>query len=480
MKNKDLRQIKKVFLFLPVIILFVALLFINCGREKINRKTQIILISVDTLRGDHLSSYGYSRDTSPHLSKLIEDAVYYKQAYPNGCWTMPSHMTMLTGTLPSRHGINRAWQANQDKKYAQLNPAIKMIPEILQSFNIKTKKFAMLPRPLGFSRGYDTDFGGDPFEKDKLFNKLLKELEKSKDEDFFMFIHTWMVHAPYSNSYYLEEGKISREKRDAIDNFRSGRIAGKQFAEFRTFLKENNLYNIEDCLTLYDSGIRYVDRKIGEIIEKTKQLGMYDNLMFIVTSDHGEHFAEHDPKQFYGYHGKDYYEEYIIVPIIIKYPEGSKKGKPKVIDRPVSLVDLVPTILDYYKIKSPAFIQGESLLKSRPGGKYLISEAISLPGIERKMIRVGDLKYIITMDNPDKPGRVNWDAVSARRLFDLKQDPLEKNDLYKNLKYRQICIDFEKMLRKIIKASVSKKFASGETKIDTETIDHLKALGYLE
>ena len=293
-----------------------------------------------------------------------------------------------------------------------------------------------------------------------------------------------MVHAPYSNSFYLEEGKINKKKQQYINNFRKTVTNQKKKEnisnKFSVFLKKNNLYNANDCKALYDSGIRYVDQYIGKMIDKTKQLGIYEQLMWIVVSDHGEHFSEHYRREFYGCHGKDYFEEFVKVPLIIKYPFQFKSGP---INRPVSLIDVFPTILDYYDIKSPAFIQGKSLLKHRSqkerNRKTIISEAISLSGIERKMIRLGNLKYIITMKNPGKPGRVNWKEITERRLFDLKADPLEKNNLYNDLKSRRICIKLEKMLIHTIKNSAKTNLRVKETELSEETIKQMEALGYL-
>jgi arylsulfatase A-like enzyme len=454
------------------------MLLINCSKEKISEKKQIILISIDTLRADNLTSSGYFRDTSPHLSKLVEDSVYYIHAYTNGCWTMPGHMSLFTGTLPSRHGINKDWKSTVvDKKYPKLNDSIKSISEVLKSHNIKTVKFAKLPDELGFNRGFDLNNPVDPFSDNKKMNELLKELENNKEEDFFLFIHTWMVHAPYANSYFLKETRIEKEKREYINNFR--KIQKKRLsAVFYNFLKENNLNNVHDCVALYDGGIRYVDQCIGKIINKSKQLGMYDDLLFIVVSDHGEHFGEHSHNFFYNYHGRDYYEEFIKVPLIIKYPYTFKR---KIINHPVSLIDVFPTILDYYKIKIPSYVQGESLLKpnSKRKAKYIISEAVSDGNIEKKMIIIGDLKYIITMRNPSKPERVNWDSISERRLFDLKNDPLEQSNLYTDLKFRRVCINFEKMIFKIIKNSSKTNRSIKKTTVNKETIKHLEALGYL-
>ena len=210
-----------------------------------------------------------------------------------------------------------------------------------------------------------------------------------------------------------------------------------------------------------------------------KQLGIYRRAMIIVVSDHGEHFEEHNQHMFYDYHGHDYYEEFIKVPIIIKYPHNKLKGKKGL--QPVSLIDIVPTILDYYNIKIPAPVQGESLLTaySKRKRSYIISEAVTDPGIEKKMIRVGNLKYIVTMKNPDKPGRVNWDRIIERKLFNLKDDPMEKSNLYKNLKYRNICHDLEKMLERLVRNSLAAYGPAKDANIDKDTMEHMKELGYL-
>ncbi|HLP62590.1 MAG TPA: hypothetical protein VK186_27370, partial [Candidatus Deferrimicrobium sp.] len=130
---------------------------------------------------------------------------------------------------------------------------------------------------------------------------------------------------------------------------------------------------------------------------------------------------------------------------------------------------------------APAYIQGDSLLKPLDvRRKYLVSEAVSLPQQEKKLIRVGDLKYIMTMENPAPGNRVNWEAVSERRLFDLKNDPLEKKNLYGDLKSRNICINFEKMLIKIIKDSTGTNRTTKEAVVDQETLNQMKALGYLD
>jgi arylsulfatase A-like enzyme len=290
-----------------------------------------------------------------------------------------------------------------------------------------------------------------------------------------------MVHAPYSNCNFLEKKRVTVENWNYINDFRRLSPAKDRLTkDYQEFLQKNQLFNRDDCVTLYDSGIQYVDRYVGKIIDKAKQLGIYKELMFIVVSDHGEHFDEHYPNNFYSYHGKDFFEEFIKVPIIIKYPFKYQHGT---FHHPVSLVDVFPTIMDFYEFEMPDFVQGDSLLKpgTERNKKYIISEAISVGDFEKKMIRIGDLKFIITMttDETFNRERTNWKAVTQRRLFDLKNDPLEQKDLYPDLKYRRICIELEKNLAQIIKDSARSNFQVRETAIGKETTNQLKALGYL-
>jgi arylsulfatase A-like enzyme len=463
---------------LPVLLILLA--GRSCGKKG---KVQVILISIDTLRGDHLDAYGYSRETAPNLSRLINDSVYYKQAYANGAWTYPSHASMLTGTLPSRNGVNQDLNSFAYKGQGRaVNDSIFNIAEILKKElpELKTIKFAKLPNEIGFARGFDANNNFDPFLTDNKFSKILNALDKNRDKDFFLFLHTWMVHAPYANSYFLEKEKLSREKRNFIDLYRKPGTSKKKKSNtsFRTFLLENNLFNVKDCVALYDGGIRYTDHYIGQLINKLKEIGIYDNTMLIVTSDHGEHFGEHAPYMFYDHHGNNFYEEFIKIPIIVKYP---RQKRINTLSHTVSLIDLVPTILDYFHIDIPAYIQGESLLLpyDKRRRKYYIGEGLVIPDKERKSIRIGNLKYIVTMEKAEGPARTNWKNIVHRGLFNLENDPEEKINLFKDSKFKAIAFKFERMLKQIIRKSAKLNRSGKATRLQQETIDHMKSLGYL-
>jgi predicted AlkP superfamily pyrophosphatase or phosphodiesterase len=175
------------------LLVSLVVLITGChpSKTKINDKAQVILISIDALRSDHLTPFGYPRNTSPNIEKLVRDAQYYPNGYPNGCWTIPSHMSLLTGTLPSRHRMTKDWKSVQKKQYFKLNESLLNIGEVLKRFkpDLQTIKFAALPDEVGFGRGFDLNHRMDPLSEHKI-HKFLEVLEKNRDNEFFIFIHT--------------------------------------------------------------------------------------------------------------------------------------------------------------------------------------------------------------------------------------------------------------------------------------------------
>ena len=241
------------------------------------------------------------------------------------------------------------------------------------------------------------------------------------------------------------------------------------------------MYHVDDCRALYDSGIFYVDQYIGKLIKHLKKNNIYDNVMFIIVSDHGEHFNEHyvHKHSFYDYHGSDFYEEFIKVPLIIKYPFSLFRKRS---NRVVSLIDVLPTVLNFYEIKIPSFVQGKSLLHEKKKAdkiNYFVSEAIANNKKERKMIRVGDWKYIVTMKKPSYPGRINWNNVTKRRLYNIHKDSTERVNLYGIPKYRKVWWNLEKLLKKILNDSMKNVKIGKKVLIKEKTLEQMRSLGYL-
>lgn len=448
----------------------------GCRRQS---PEHILLISIDTLRADHLGAYGYSRNTSPRIDALAKDCTVYDHAYPAGCWTMPSHMSLLTGTLPSRHGVNMDWGATYDGRYRVLNPHIPPVSALLrrQIPGMKTIKLARLPDKLGFDRGFDITEGIDPFHSEIEYRILMKNIAKHRKQRFFMFIHTWMVHAPYSSARFLLGGKASREDREYIYHLRDNRPQDAN-KRLRELIKQRRWFTSRHCMDLYDGGIYRVDQGVGRLMEDLKKMGLYKNMMIILVSDHGEHFGEHDPRRFYDAHGTEFYEEYIHVPLMIKYPRSLETGR---VATPVSLMDVVPTLLRRMLLPVPEWVQGRILPGADIAGESvpIVSEAISIRNMERKMIRINKFKYILSMKNPRGPGRMNWEQVNRRRLFHLGNDPAELRNLFPYRAYKNVITEMEKRLARILLESVRLNQGGGKEQISEETRRQLKTLGYL-
>lgn len=416
-----------------------------------------MLISIDTLRADHLSILGYERET-PNIDDFARDSVVYERAYTNGCWTMPSHMSMLTGTLSARHGVNMPWFNRGGKDiYRALSEEIKTIAELLP---IKSVKFAKLPEALGFNRGFNISEYKDPFQNESGYKKLIGLISQFQNSEFFFFVHTWMVHAPYSDGIYFTDDP---EIRDYIFNLRE--TSDSASGDLSDYLKGRNEFTVKNCLDLYDGGINRVDREVGRLMEYLKKNNLYGEMLIIITSDHGENFNDHY-KGFYGDHGKDFYEEYVRVPLFVKFPYSSPTGW---VENPVSLIDLVPTILDYCSVDIPPQVQGQIL--PQPGEKFnrtIISEATTkLKNLERKMILQEDIKLIVNI--PDPNGAERMGKIKDYRVYDLKNDPGENEDISG---YRYLIRELEQMIKD---SGIS---GCKETKIAEETKTQLRALGY--
>lgn len=437
------------------LVITFAILIAACGKP---RTRKILLISIDTLRADHLSVYGYSRET-PNLDMLAKDSVLYRRAYTNGCWTMPSHISMLTGTLSARHGVNMPWFVREDDTYRALSEEIKTIAELLP---LKSVKFAELPGALGFNRGFYLSRDADPFRSEKEYNDLIGLFDQFGKSDFFFFVHTWMVHTPYSDALYFTDDP---QVRDYVYHLRETSRTAE--ADLREFLKQKNEFKVDTCLKLYDGGINRVDREIGRLIDYLKSKNLYDEMLIIVTSDHGENFGDHHP-EFYCDHGRDFYEEYVRVPLIVKYPGAQIKG---VVEEPVSLIDLSPTILDFCGVDAPKYIQGEIL--PQPGeesSRVIISEATTkLKDVEHKMILKDGIKLIVKMSDPCGPERMG--EIKDYRVYDLKSDPGET----KNISGHQHLMN--ELIEEIYKSASP---AGQHTKISEDTKKQLRALGYIQ
>jgi arylsulfatase A-like enzyme len=295
----------------------------------------ILLISIDSLRADHLGSYGYSRDTSPHIDALASQGARFATAIAPAPWTLPSHITMLTGRHPAAHGVN-----NTDRRLADEIPTL---AEVLRGQGYATAGFVAGPylrRDYGYSRGfdlYDDSLVADGRDSHRgttspelvanLSTWLAGEREAEQPKPFFAFLHIWDVHYDFAPPPPFDT---------LFDPSYEGVVDGRDIGLLKSSIPERDL---EHVVALYDGEIRFADRELGVLFAKLRAWGLWNNTIVVLTADHGEEFFEHG-KLGHLFH---IFDEAIQVPLIVRYPPVIEAGL--VLDEQVRLMDIAPTIL---------------------------------------------------------------------------------------------------------------------------------------
>ncbi len=341
--------------------------------KKKKRPTNVILISLDTLRADHLGCYGYFRDTSPNIDSLSRDSVQFNYCYSTAASTLVAHMSLMTSLNPKSH------QVYNDKKGDKLSPDLLTIADVLRGHGYYCGALTgsgLVSAIFGFSKGFDeyhedrnSIFIGDSAET--LYANASRWLNYNSDKKFFLFLHTYQPHNPYKNSSslgkaFLDENsewqqinlmKLLRdlESKNPVSypsdiEDRAKRILENYLFRFRV-LSDNERQNIVD---LYDGEIRHTDEYlIKPLLSELKRLNIYENTMIILLSDHGESFQEHKMWE----HGVQLYNELIRVPLIIKYPGSKHRGS--TIANSVGIIDILPSILEELGIAPNSQFEGK-------------------------------------------------------------------------------------------------------------------------
>lgn len=398
------------------------------GRAR--RTRSAVLVSVDTLRPDHLGCYGYYRETSPAIDALADDGTLFLNTYASSPWTLPSHVSLLT----SLNGVRHQVYYEDDK----MSPDQITLADLMRAGGFMTAAFTdggFLSRVYGFSRGFDSyqEREDGVLSQDsamRIRRMASRWLDRHKEKDFFLFLHTYQPHDPYAcprpyATMFLEDNPVWRSL-----NLR-GHLGG--YAGIYRELPEKERQNI---IGLYDGEIRYTDEAlVRPLVGKLKELGLYDSSLIILTSDHGEEFFDHRSWT----HGHQLYDEALKVPLVIKFPKGRFKGQ-----RPgsiVRLVDIMPTILEEFGIPTVALaMDGRSLFpvlrgKERGDRSFLadIGDNILKSHAGRKTaMNSGRDKMIL--NKPYSPEDLLFFTSPPRlvppvEMFDLSEDPQEKRNL---------------------------------------------------
>jgi arylsulfatase A-like enzyme len=468
---------------------------------KEEEKKNIVLIGIDALRADHLGGYAYNKETSPNIDSLVKKGTTFENAFSCINTTDPSFTTMLSGKYPISHGIiNHSEKVTKSMLQNFYKRKVEFLSEILRDNGYKTIGIDWLGR--WHKKGFEY-YLGDAMQKKhlKILSKIVNLLpntfsEKIKkiyrrarssnssiytatkltdkalelidncNKPFFLFIHYWDTHTPYSapESIYNEfkpEGN-GKELEELFANIRN-----EKWKEY--LLKAaGKATTAEEVSAMYDSAIKYVDQEIGRLVKYFKEEGIYENTIFVITSDHGESLIEHGI--FFDHHGL--YDESIHVPLIFNnLPVEEKRIKDF-----VQHVDIVPTLLDILNIPfEESKFDGVSLVPLIRGKVNTIRSFIVAEEsyTEKKIaIRTNKWKYIYS---PSKEAATcSYCGVihgGIEELYHLESDPKEMRNIVEEKP------EIAKMLRKNLFSWLSNLKSKEEKKLISQRLSKLKKNG---
>ncbi len=431
------------------------------------QECNIILISIDTLRWDRLGCYGYEGDISPHIDSLAADGVQFQHCYVQSNWTLPSHVSLFTSLNSYRHQV---YMGNE-----KMSPSLITIADVLRAHDYFCSGITgggYVGEQFGFSKGFDLykskQYKLHPAkdEAQALWKDTSDWLENNQDKKFFLFLHTYQVHTPY----YYHEG--------ITEGFAQGDLSWEQIhlAEFLREQPEKRRYPFtekekSDIVALYDGEVKYTDEfLIKPLVQRLKDLNLYDRTMIVFTSDHGEELLDHNS----WLHSHTLYDELIRVPLIIKYPASEHAGVKRA--PIVRSIDIMPTLLNMVGIDTAPFdLEGASLLDIVQGkeknNRTFMSDFTRQGSAEvrpRMVCTNQDFFKLIVVRKP---------SPTKFHLYDIAQDPHESTriddthlDLVKSL-FQGILAYYADFKEVPVK--------SDQVVMDKALEERLKALGYI-
>ncbi len=430
----------------------------------------IVFIIFDAAARSHFKIYGYFRDSTPFLTSLAQESIVFHNAFCQGTDTVLSTASLFSSLYPIRHNL---LSLNH-----RMPSGIRTLAEVLKERVEKTAAYVTIPhmaKELGFSRGFDNYFQlflepnffpQRELTSDQLSLPVLKWLQENRSNSFFLYLHLWQPHEPYGAPHPFTK---------LYDPHYMGMIKDGSLKTLKDV--ENRSLKItkrgmEHLKALYDEGLRFADYQLQKVVEKLRQLNIFDHTILVITSDHGEGFLQHGRML----HSSTVYEELIQIPLIIKLPSKLKPLNHTVTSL-VESIDLMPTMLELLEIPygaesldgksmAPIIFSSESFHKdfifSRSAGEYPLI-----------CIRDKRYKYILHFYNYQK----NRD-FSQDELYDLSEDSAEKKNLTNERP--RVAARLRNHLLKWIEEKSKIQYKPEKSQVEEKIKNQLRTLGYLE
>lgn len=445
-----------------------------------HKMPNVVILSIDTLRSDHLGCMGYPKPVSPSIDAMAADGAVFLNTYASAPWTLPSYISLMTGLNCIRHRI----YYESDR----LDPAVPTLADQLRRKGYACEAVTgagYLYSGYGFSKGFDSyGMGQRDMQNERMAEETAKEaggwIASNSDRPFFLFVHTYQVHNPYkSPDPYpaMFVGDNPRWKKFDIVAEINNRGGKGFFLPFSSAEREN-------IIGLYDAGIRYTDDALVKpLLETLRRNGLYDRTLIILTSDHGEEFFEHGGWD----HTHSVYDELIKVPLIVKMPGSKYRGRR--IASIVRLTDVMPTVLEVCGVPfEESRLDGRSLLSVLSGEErndrvFLaeLAENVAELNIPQRLATNEGRRKII-LNQPFSKERQALFLPPPRipppvELFDLAADPGET----KNIADAPDQASFARVLLRRVQeiARLIPKKDGVRGRVSKELEDQLRALGYI-
>jgi len=426
------------------------------------RVANVLLVTVDTLRADHLHAYGYSRPTSPHVDALAARGLLYRRAETVQSATWPALTTLQTSLYPSAHGVVENGH--------DLREGVPTLAQLLRSRGYSTSAFLAnmkRARHPGFSRLSVSGDGPQHLEDVEVADLAIEQLRLVRHRPFFLWLHLISPHASYDPPPPWDTA-FTRPGASSV----SGSI--EELVRIRSAHRPLAPADVEHLVGLYDGDVAFADIQVGRVLEALRELGLERSTLVVFTADHGEDLYEHNA---YPFHSPSMYSSSLHVPLVLSLPGVLPEGATT--DQLASLVDVAPTVLGLLDLPIPPSFQGRNLL---PGGdvpkdpvrRRLFSET----GGRIHGVRAPGFRLVLNPggEPPGAPGGAY--PIAPLELYSLASDPREQTNLAGKDREvaRGLLQDLARWKARDLPETVP---TASDQPIDPQTREELRALGYL-
>lgn len=418
----------------------------------------IVLVSIDTLRADHLGCYGYGRPTSPNIDALANEGILVEDHIAQSPWTLPAHITMFTGLAPFEHGVTKLGNA--------ISPRRTVLGELLKERGYKTGAFVtsyLLSPTFGYESGFDSYILRADFPAEETVRLATSWLSRNSSPAF-LFLHLYDPHYPYAPRKAFK-GKFNVPD-DGLDE-----VMRKPFFDFSKQALAFTPAQLDSVIARYDEKILDVDAQLGKLFAFLHMTGRYDRAWIIVTADHGEEFKDHG---LFG-HSITLFDEMLRVPLIIKAPESACAG--------TRFAGAIPQKAIFTLIKSISEMKYGKAVEYRDGKVPAFIEALAAgEGVLSESEVFAPHRFAIRKDGRKliEPYKFDLPPFSVNRgleHYDLKADPKEQKNIFAE------GAD-EELQDILVKANAARDALAGKevgaSNLSPEAKEKLKSLGYVQ